>query len=317
MRTRSNGSTAFPGEYKVTQLRAGFAGLGAMGRGMARNLHKAGLLQAVWNRTTVRAHELAAELQASASADLAALARDCDVVVLCVSADADVLAVVDGLLPGLRPGALVIDCSTVSADTAREAARRVASRDAAFLDAPVSGGVEGARDGTLAIMVGGPADAFERAQPVLQAMGRTVTHFGANGAGQAAKATNQIMCAGVIQAVAEAMAFAKAQGLPLPQLIETLGKGAGSSWYFVHRAPNIVRDAYPAGFRVRLHEKDLRICHDMAARFGVQLPVVETTLAQYAELVAQGHGDEDISVLFRLKDALFAAGGGADATREA
>ncbi|HWJ07449.1 MAG TPA: NAD(P)-dependent oxidoreductase [Steroidobacteraceae bacterium] len=317
MRTRSNGSTAFPGEYKVTQLRAGFAGLGAMGRGMARNLHKAGLLQAVWNRTTGRAHELAAELQASASADLAALARDCDVVVLCVSADADVLAVVDGLLPGLRPGALVIDCSTVSADTAREAARRVASRDAAFLDAPVSGGVEGARDGTLAIMVGGPADAFERAQPVLQAMGRTVTHFGANGAGQAAKATNQIMCAGVIQAVAEAMAFAKAQGLPLPQLIETLGKGAGSSWYFVHRAPNIVRDAYPAGFRVRLHEKDLRICHDMAARFGVQLPVVETTLAQYAELVAQGHGDEDISVLFRLKDALFAAGGGADATREA
>jgi 3-hydroxyisobutyrate dehydrogenase len=150
--------------------------------------------------------------------------------------------------------------------------------------------------------------AFERAQPVLQAMGRTVTRFGANGAGQAAKATNQIMCAGVIQAVAEAMAFAKAQGLPLPELIETLGKGAGSSWYFVHRAPNIVRDAYPAGFRVRLHQKDLRICRDMAARHGVALPVVESTLAQYEQLVAQGHGDEDISVLFRLKDALFAPG---------
>lgn len=311
MRPRSNRSTAFPGEHKVTQLKAGFAGLGAMGRGMASNLQKAGLLRAVWNRTAVRAHELATELQVTASPDLAALARDCDVVVLCVSADADVLAVVDGLLPGLRPGALVVDCSTVSADTAREAARRLATRGAAFLDAPVSGGVEGARDGTLAVMVGGPAEAFAHAQPVLQAMGRTVTHFGPNGAGQAAKATNQIMCAGVIQAVAEAMAFAKAQGLPLPQLIETLGKGAGSSWYFVHRAPNIVRDAYPAGFRVRLHQKDLRICHDMAARFGVELPVVETTLAQYAELVAQGHGDEDISVLFRLKDALFAAGGGA------
>lgn len=279
-----------------------------MGRGMARNLHKAGLLGAVWNRTPARADALAAELGVVASANLAALARACDVVVTCVSADADVLEVVDGLLPGLRAGSLVIDCSTVSAETAREAARRLAQCGVDFLDAPVSGGVEGARDGTLAIMVGGPEAAFERAQPVLQAMGRTVTRFGANGAGQAAKATNQIMCAGVIQAVAEAMAFAKAQGLPLPELIETLGKGAGSSWYFVHRAPNIVRDAYPAGFRVRLHQKDLRICRDMASRHGVALPVVETTLVQYEQLIAQGHGDEDISVLFRLKDALFAPG---------
>jgi 3-hydroxyisobutyrate dehydrogenase len=156
-------------------------------------------------------------------------------------------------------------------------------------------------------MAGGTASAFARAQFTLRAMGHTITHFGASGSGQAAKATNQIMCAGVIQAVAEAMAFAKSQGLPLPQLIDTLGKGAGSSWYFVNRAPNIVRDAFPAGFRVRLHEKDLKICRDMAAQFGVELPVVEATLAQYHELIAQGHGDEDISVLFRLKDALFAA----------
>jgi 3-hydroxyisobutyrate dehydrogenase len=289
-------------------MKAGFAGLGAMGRGMARNLHKAGLLAALWNRTPARADELATELGVVASANLAALARASDVVVTCVSADADVLEVVDGLLPGLRAGTLVIDCSTVSAETARAASRRLAQCGVDFLDAPVSGGVEGARDGTLAIMVGGPQAAFERAQPVLRAMGRTVTRFGDNGAGQAAKATNQIMCAGVIQAVAEAMAFAKAQGLPLPELIETLGQGAGSSWYFVHRAPNIVRDAYPAGFRVRLHQKDLRICRDMAARFGVALPVVESTLAQYEQLVAQGHGEEDISVLFRLKDALFAPG---------
>lgn len=276
-----------------------------MGRGMARNLHRAGMLRAVWNRTTIRSEELAAELGVTAASNPAALARDCDVVVLCVSADADVLEVVDALLPGLRPNALVIDCSTVSADTAREAARRLATRGAEFLDAPVSGGVEGATNGTLAIMAGGTEQAFARAHPVLQAMGRTVTHFGASGAGQAAKATNQIMCAGIIQAVAEAMAFAKAQGLPLPQLIETLGKGAGSSWYFVNRAPNVVRDAFPAGFRVRLHEKDLRICQAMAAQFGVELPVVETTLEHYRELIARGHGDEDISVLFRLKDALF------------
>ena len=230
----------------------------------------------------------------------------CDVVVLCVAADADVLEVVDSMLPGLRPGSIVIDCSTVSADTAREAATRLAGRGVEFLDAPVSGGVEGARDGTLAMMVGGSPAAFERAGPVLSAMGRTITHFGPTGSGQAAKATNQIMCAGIIQAVAEAMAFAKAEGLPLDKLIETLGKGAGSSWYFVNRAPNIVRNAYPAGFRVRLHEKDLRICRDMSARHGVQLPVVETTLELYRKLIEQGHGDEDISTIFRLKDALFA-----------
>jgi 3-hydroxyisobutyrate dehydrogenase len=272
---------------------------------MARNLGRAGLLQAVWNRTHERAAVLAAELGCAATARPAELAAQCDVIVLCVSADADVLQVVDDMAPALRPGSIVIDCSTVAAGTARDAARRLAERSVEFLDAPVSGGVEGARDGTLAIMVGGDATSFERSRPVLAAMGRTVTHFGPSGAGQAAKATNQIMCAGIIQAVAEAMAFAKAEGLPLDDLIETLGKGAGSSWYFVHRAPNMVRNAYPPGFRVRLHQKDLRICHDMASRHGVQLPVVETTLQQYQELIEQGHGDEDISTLFRLKDAMF------------
>jgi 3-hydroxyisobutyrate dehydrogenase len=280
-----------------------------MGRGMARNLQRAGLLRSVWNRTESRAQELAAELGVTCATSPGELAATCDVVVLCVSADADVLAVVDTIGPRLRPGSIVVDCSTVSADTAREAAQRLSERGADFLDAPVSGGVEGARDGTLAIMVGGPEAALERARPVLAAMGRTITHFGASGAGQAAKATNQIMCAGIIEAVAEAMAFAKAEGLPLDKLIDTLGKGAGSSWYFVHRAPNIVRDAYPPGFRVRLHAKDLEICRAMAARHGVSLPVVEATLADYARLLAQGHGDEDISTLFRLKDALFAAPG--------
>jgi 3-hydroxyisobutyrate dehydrogenase len=288
-------------------LRAAFVGLGAMGLGMARNLHKHQLLSAVWNRTARKAQDLARETGCTAveqPADLAALA---DVIVTCVSADADVLAVVDALLPAIRPGTIVIDCSTVSADTARSAAHRLRERGAHFLDAPVSGGVEGARDGTLAIMVGGDEQAFERAMPVLQALGRTVTHFGASGSGQAAKATNQIMCAGVIQAVAEAMAFAKSEELPLDRLIETLGKGAGSSWYFVHRAPNILRNSYPPGFRVRLHEKDLKICRAMAARHGVQLPLIEMTLVHYRRLIEQGHGDEDISTLFHLKDALFAA----------
>ena len=164
---------------------------------------------------------------------------------------------------------------------------------------------EGARDGTLAIMAGGSEEAFERAKPILAAMGKAVTHFGPTGSGQAAKATNQIMCAGIIEAVSEAMAFARAQGLPLEKIVDTLGKGAGSSWYFVHRAPNMVRGSFPAGFRVRLHEKDLTICRDMAARFGVALPVVERMLGEYAELVARGYGDEDISSTFRLKTELF------------
>jgi 3-hydroxyisobutyrate dehydrogenase len=288
-------------------MRVGFLGLGAMGACMARNLHKAGLLTAVWNRTPAKATTLAAELKCSAPATPAELAQLTDVMVLCVSADQDVRAVIEALSPSLRAGQLIIDCSTVSADTARTAAGRLAGAGVDFMDCPVSGGVEGARDGTLAIMCGGSDAGFSRAQPVLSAMGRTVAHFGPVGAGQAAKATNQIMCAGIIEAVSEAMAFAKANGLPLDKLVETLGKGAGSSWYFVHRAPNMIREAYPPGFRVRLHAKDLGICHDMAAAFGVELPLVERMLGEYAQLIAAGHGDEDISTCFRLKDELFKA----------
>ncbi len=286
-------------------MRTGFVGLGAMGTHMARNLHRAGLLAGVWNRSAAKATALASELKVPAPATLPELAAACDAVVSCVSADADVLNVTRAMAPALKQGALVLDCSTVGADTARQAAELLAPHRVDFLDCPVSGGVEGARDATLAIMVGGGLSAFERAQPILKALGRTIAHFGPTGSGQAAKATNQIMCAGIIEAVAEAMAFAHAQGLPLDKLIDTLGKGAGSSWYFVHRAPNMARGAYPAGFRVRLHAKDLGICHDMAARFGVALPVVERMLGEYAELVARGYGDEDISATYRLKAELF------------
>ena len=286
-------------------MRVGFVGLGAMGMHMARNLHRAGLLTAVWNRTAEKARSLAAELGVQAPQTLQALGSSVDAVVTCVSADADVLEVVQALATSLRPGGLVLDCSTVGAETARKAAELLHPRGVEFLDCPVSGGVEGARDGTLAIMVGGTEDAFERAKPILAAMGKTLTHFGSTGSGQAAKATNQIMCAGIIEAISEAMAFARAEGLPLDKIVDTLGKGAGSSWYFVHRAPNMVRGAFPAGFRVRLHAKDLAICRDMAARFGVTLPVVERMLGEYAELVSRGFGDEDISATFRLKAELF------------
>jgi len=286
-------------------MRVGFIGLGAMGSHMARNLHRAGMLAGVWNRSPEKARSLAAELGTSAPDSPAELAESADAIVLCVSADQDVLDVVNALAPGLKADALVMDCSTVSSETARKSADILAARQAAFLDCPVSGGVEGARDATLAIMAGGTEEAFERARPVLAALGKTITHFGPTGSGQAAKATNQIMCAGIIQAVAEAMAFARAQDLPLETLVETLGKGAGSSWYFVHRAPNMIRGSFPAGFRVKLHAKDLTICREMAARFGVTLPVVERMLDEYAELIERGYGDEDISAAYRLKAELF------------
>jgi 3-hydroxyisobutyrate dehydrogenase len=289
-------------------IRTGFIGIGAMGAGMARNLHKPGLLTHIWNRTQERAATLAKELGVQLANSPHELAAHCDCVVLCVAADGDVLSVIDAIAPHLRADAIVIDCSTVSADTARSAAAKLAEFKVEFLDAPVSGGVEGANKGTLAIMVGGGERTFTRARPVLDAMGTTVTHFGPTGSGQAAKATNQIMCAGIIQAVSEAMAFAKAEGLPLDKLIDTLGKGAGSSWYFVNRAPNMLRNVYPPGFRVRLHQKDLNICHDMASRHGVQLPVIEMTLHHYRRLIEQGYGDEDISTLFRLKDEMFKRG---------
>lgn len=288
-------------------MQTGFVGLGAMGAHMARNLHRAGLLRGVWNRTHAKALALAGELPTRAYEDLAALAADCDAIVVCVSADADVRSVVAALSPGLKRHAVVIDCSTVGAGTARDMHGLLAKQQVGFVDCPVSGGVEGARLGTLAMMAGGDEATYERVRPLLEKLGKTIAYMGPSGAGQAAKATNQIMCAGIIQAVAEAMAFAHAEGLPLDRVIDTLGKGAGSSWYFVNRAPFMANKSYPAGFRVRLHDKDLRICREMAAAHGAQLPVVESTLAEYARLIEGGHGDEDISSIYRLKSRLFGA----------
>ena len=276
-----------------------------MGAHMARSLHRAGLLTGVWNRTAEKSLALAAELKVIAFKSLEELAGNCEAVVICVSADDDLRAVVAGLEAGLSPNMIVMDCSTVAATTEREMHQRLDALGVGFLDCPVSGGVEGARQATLAIMAGGDEAVFARAQPILEKMGKAVAYMGRSGLGQAAKATNQIMCAGIIQAVGEAMAFAHAEGLPLNRVIDVLGKGAGSSWYFVNRAPFMANNNFPAGFRVRLHDKDLRICRDMAALRGAVLPVVESTLEEYEKLIAQGFGDEDISAIYRLKTKLY------------
>jgi 3-hydroxyisobutyrate dehydrogenase len=286
-------------------MKTGFIGLGAMGQSMARNLAKHGLLAGVWNRSAAKARTLAAETGCQVAADPAELARVCEAVVICVSADADVKAMVAVLQPGLSAGQLVIDCSTVSAETARQCAQRLGQQQVDFLDAPVSGGTEGARLGTLSIMVGGEAHAFERALPVLQAIGQRIVHLGPAGSGQAAKAVNQVMAAGINQAVTEAMAFAQALGLPLEKLIEVIGSGAAGNWFVNHRGLSMVEGRYPPGFKLALHHKDLDICLAMAAQLGGELPLSAQTLADYERLMAAGHGDEDISALYRLKREIF------------
>jgi 3-hydroxyisobutyrate dehydrogenase len=288
-------------------MQTGFVGLGAMGAHMARNLHRAGLLTGVWNRTADKARALAEELKVLSFASLSELAGNCEAVVICVSADKDLREVIAGLDPGLNPNMIVMDCSTVGKQTVRDIYAQLSALGVGFLDCPVSGGVEGARTASLAIMVGGDESVFERALPILEKLGKAVAYMGGSGAGQAAKATNQIMCAGIIQAVGEAMAFAHEEGLPLKRVIDVLGKGAGSSWYFVNRAPFMANNSFPAGFRVRLHDKDLRICREMAAQHGGVLPVVESTIAEYEKLIALGFGDEDISSIYRLKSRLFPA----------
>lgn len=272
---------------------------------MALNLHKAGLLAAVYNRSPEKAATLARETGCTAAKTVAELAAVCDAVVLCVSADADVLQMVGALAGSLKRGALVLDCSTVSADTARRASVQLAQHGIDFLDCPVSGGTEGAKHGTLAMMCGGTEAAFARAQPVLDALGKRLALMGAVGAGQATKAVNQIVVAGVAQAVSEALAFAEAQGLPLDKVIEVVGSGAAQSWFLTNRGPNMMRMSFPLGFKVALHDKDLDIVQQMAGADGVQLPVVEMTRIHYRRLMEDGHGDEDISSLFRLKHALF------------
>ncbi|MCA1799392.1 MAG: NAD(P)-dependent oxidoreductase [Xanthomonadaceae bacterium] len=292
----------------MAQLRVGFIGLGAMGAPMARNLAKAGLLAAVYNRSSAKADALASEFDVPAVPTASELAGQCDIVVLCVSADADVLEMVDALAPALKAGSIVIDCSTVAAATAREAAARLKPANVSFLDAPVSGGTEGAVNGTLSIMVGGNEATLERARPVLEAMGKRIVHIGGHGAGQATKAVNQIAVAGVNQAVSEALAFADAHGLDLGRVIDAVGGGAAQSWFLTNRGPNMQKMTFPLGFRVKLHQKDLGICRAMAADHGVQLPVVEMTMVHYDRLIEAGHGDEDVSALYRLKHAMFHKG---------
>ena len=281
-------------------MRAGFIGLGAMGRGMAANLAKHGYLHAVYNRTLGKTFEF----NVTVCENPQTLAAQTDVIFICVSADQDVLEMVSAIAANIKPGAVVIDTSTVSSQTARQAAAILSEKQADFLDAPVSGGVEGANKGALAMMVGGDAAVLAQVTPMLQAIAARIEHMGATGAGQACKAVNQIMAAGINQAVSEALAFAVAQQLDLDKVIDIIAGGAAGNWFLQHRGKTMTQGIFKPGFKLALHHKDLLICRQMAQQSAIDCPLTEITLTDYASLMAQGFGDEDISALFRLKQKI-------------
>lgn len=287
-------------------MKAGVIGLGAMGAHMARNLASKNKLQSVYNRTTTKAEALAHECGVQMATTPVELAQECELVILCVSRDADVLEMVDAIQPALKPGSIVVDTSTVSAETAREAGRRLQQSDASFLDCPVSGGVEGAKNGTLAMMVGGDEATLGKARETLAAIAGNIVYMGQSGAGQATKAVNQIMAAGINQAVTEALAFGKAMGLEMEKVVDIVSTGAAGNWFLEHRGKTMLVDSYQPGFKLALHHKDLSICQSMIQQLGENsLPVVEMTLVHYQRLMDEGYGEEDISALFRLKQKIF------------
>lgn len=291
----------------MSELKVGVIGLGAMGGPMARHLAHAGLLTTVWNRTRARADELTASLGDTASGMVpvasspAALAAACNVVLTCVSADQDLVEVIEACSPGLEAGDVLVDTSTVSPTLTRELGKKLAARSIAWIDAPVSGGVEGARKGTLSIMAGGESADISRIRPVFEAIGARFTHMGPVGAGQATKAVNQVMVAGINEAVCEALAFSEKLNLPSERLIEVLSAGAAGNWFLEHRGRTMVADQFAPGFKSGLMLKDLKICQALARELDITLPMAEVAVSDYEQLVSDGGFDDDTSALIRLK----------------
>ena len=276
---------------------------------MALNLLQAGYALTVFNRTASRCSPLK-KAGAHVVASPAEAARNAEVLLLCVSDDRAAEAALLGFctdctdsyaaaLHGLSPGSLVIDCSTIAPATSRRLAAALAEKQIHYLDAPVTGGTEGAKAGTLSVLVGGETDQLERARPLLQVLGSSITHFGPVGAGQEAKAVNQVLVAGSYAAVAEALSLAERLGLNRQQVVEALKGGAAGSWALEHRSERMINDHYPLGFKLALHRKDLGIALEAAAAQQLELPVTEQVAAMEDALLASGHGDLDVSALAR------------------
>jgi 3-hydroxyisobutyrate dehydrogenase len=284
----------------------GFIGIGIMGKGMARNLAKAGFKPLIWNRTRSRVDDLVGEGFEVAD-DPATLAAACDVVITCVSDTPDVEAVVlgeRGVLLGVKAGSLVVDMSTISPRATVDIGKRLAEKDVAMLDAPISGGSEGAAKGTLSIMVGGESDQVERAMPFFRAMGKAITHVGPLGSGQKVKLVNQILVVVNALAVSEALLFAQAGGLDLEKTLEAVVPGAAGSWMLQFRGPQVVKRDWRPGFTIDLQQKDLRLVLEAADQLGT--PVVGTSLVfnLYRTLQAEGLGGEGNHALVKALERL-------------
>jgi 3-hydroxyisobutyrate dehydrogenase len=275
-----------------------------MGRGMAANLLRHGARLSVWNRTAARCAPLV-ESGATLAASPAELARRCDVLCVCVSDTPDVEAVVfgpGGMAEAFRPGQLLIDFSSISADATEEFARRAAAAGVEWIDAPVTGGDVGAREGTLTIMGGGTPAAWQRAVPVLECVGRRLFLMGPSGSGQRTKMANQIAVAGTLASMAEAMAYAQARGMDVARVIEVLGGGAAGSWSMANYGPRLLRGDMRPGFAIRLMAKDMRLVLESAAADGSDRYTVARHLAAlFEQMLQEGEGERGIhSVATRM-----------------
>ena len=268
---------------------------------MAINLQRAGFGLKVHTRSR-RAEtdpELKGATQCSSPADAS---TGVDVLLLCVSDDAaveDVLFDPNGAASQLSADSVVLDCSTIAPATAQRCAERLAHQNVHYLDAPVTGGTEGAKRGSLTVLVGGASELLERVQSILEVIGGSIHHFGDVGRGQQVKAVNQVLVAGSYAAVAEAISLGQRLDLPMPQVIDALKNGAAGSWALEHRSTAMLEGSYPLGFRLNLHRKDLGIALEAAKAVQLDLPVTSLVEQLELDLIQNGHGDEDVSVLHR------------------
>lgn len=277
-----------------------FIGLGTMGYPMAGHLARKGFKITVFNRTTEKALRWCSEFGGQYADSPAQAAQNADIVLTCVGNDDDLRAVVlgsTGIALGLKAGALLIDHSTVSAEVSREIAGHLARMNAGFVDAPVSGGQQGAQNGQLTIMCGGTTPEVERAGSVISAYARAITHIGPIGSGQLAKMVNQICVAGLVQALSEGMHFAAKAGLDVQKVMDAISQGAASSWQMVNRHKTMIAGQYEHGFAVDWMRKDLAICQAEARHVGASLPVTALVDQFYAEVQAMGGGRWDTSSL--------------------
>lgn len=285
-----------------TRMKVAFIGLGTMGAPMAENILKAGFPLTVHNRTRAK-EEALVNAGALPAGFPAAAAAEADVVVTCLSDTPDVEAVIigeKGVIHGAAEGTIVVDMSTISPSATRRIGKALWEKGIRMVDAPVSGGSEGARKGTLSIMAGGEASDFEAVLPVLETMGKTINHIGPLGSGQMTKAVNQVIIAGTYLGVAEGIALGLRAGLNMEKVLRAVGGGAAASWVLANRAKNMIENTYPLGFRVRLHRKDLNIALETAREIGAALPVSAFAEQLETSLVTRGRGDEDLSALARI-----------------